>query len=262
MKLAAAEPLGLPLPLHATWPDALKRDGLTLLVGHLLRSLQLREDSISISKARSGQHTARGVVDRRRRAAWDASLLLRQHVASRFQPLRQKDTLGGAGAHLGAHRAAEGVQQHGTSATAVSSPTAVSAPSAAGRRRRRAASAPSSLSELIPSLEEHAALCAESFGRLRLVTLRVGHAHRERWHDAAAAATVAAAALSRGWDVLDDEAADDAYWAGVRDLTIMHLVELWALGLFGAGRLDDELSRLAEHVAESMARGGEDDWAP
>ena len=103
-------------------------------------------------------------------------------------------------------------------------------------------------------------MCAESFGRLRLVTLRVGHAHRERWHDAAAAAT--AAALSRGWDVLDDEAADDAYWAGVRDLTIMHLVELWALGLFGAGRLDDELSRLAEHVAESMARGGEDDWAP
>ena len=74
--------------------------------------------------------------------------------------------------------------------------------------------------------------------------------------------TSAAAALSRGWDVLDDEAADDAYWAGVRDLTIMHLVELWALGLFGAGRLDDELSRLAEHVAESMARGGEDDWAP
>ena len=97
-------------------------------------------------------------------------------------------------------------------------------------------------------------MCAESFGRLRLVTFRVGHAHRERWHDAAA--------LSRGWDVLDDEAADDAYWAGVRDLTIMHLVELWALGLFGAGRLDDELSRLAEHVAESMARGGEDDWAP
>ena len=62
--------------------------------------------------------------------------------------------------------------------------------------------------------------------------------------------------------MLDDEAADDAYWAGVRDLTIMHLVELWALGLVGAGRLDDELSRLAEHVAESMARGGEDDWAP
>jgi hypothetical protein len=96
-----------------------------------------------------------------------------------------------------------------------------------------------------------------------LAALRVGHAHRERWHDAAAAAAAAssvdapaAAPLSRGWDELDDEAADDAYWAGVRDLTIMHLVELWAFRLFGAERLDDELSRLAEHVAESMARGG------
>ena len=106
-------------------------------------------------------------------------------------------------------------------------------------------------------------MCAESFDRLRLAALRVGHAHRERWHDAAAAAAAAssvdapaAAPHSRGWDVLDDEAADDAYWAGVRDLTIMHLVELWAFRLFGAERLDDELSRLAEHVAESMARGG------
>jgi len=271
VKLAAAEPLGLALPLHATWPDALKRDGLTLLVGRLLRLLQLREDSISISEARSqsqsrlredsisisearsGQPTARGCGDGRRRAAWDARLLLRQHVASRFQPLRQKDALGGAGTP----RTAEGVPQHG------SSPTAVSAQSVAGRRRRRAAPAPSSFSELVPSLEEHAALCAESFDRLRLAALRVGHAHRERWHDAAAAAAAAssvdapaAAPHSRGWDVLDDEAADDAYWAGVRDLTIMHLVELWAFRLFGAERLDDELSRLAEHVAESMARGG------
>jgi len=271
VKLAAAEPLGLALPLHATWPDALKRDGLTLLVGRLLRLLQLREDSISISEARSqsqsrlredsisisearsGQPTARGCGDGRRRAAWDARLLLRQHVASRFQPLRQKDALGGAGTP----RTAEGVPQHG------SPPTAVSAPSVAGRRRRRAAPAPSSFSELVPSLEEHAALCAESFDRLRLAALRVGHAHRERWHDAAAAAAAAssvdapaAAPHSRGWDVLDDEAADDAYWAGVRDLTIMHLVELWAFRLFGAERLDDELSRLAEHVADSMARGG------
>jgi hypothetical protein len=289
VKLAAAEPLGLALPLHATWPDALKRDGLTLLVGRLLRLLQLREDSISISEARSqsqsrlredsisisearsqsqsrlredsisisearsGQPTARGCGDGRRRAAWDARLLLRQHVASRFQPLRQKDAHGGAGTP----RTAEGVPQHG------SPPTAVSAQSVAGRRRRRAAPAPSSLSELVPSLEEHAALCAESFDRLRLAALRVGHAHRERWHDAAAAAAAAssvdapaAVPLSRGWDVLDDEAADDAYWAGVRDLTIMHLVELWAFRLFGAERLDDELSRLAEHVADSMARGG------
>ena len=100
------------------------------------------------------------------------------------------------------------------------------------RRRRRAPAAPS-LDDLMPSLLEHAAQCEIAMEGLRRTAVDAGPLHESRWGEEA---------RSCEWQW---PPGTPSYADGVIELTLMHLVELWALGLFGSARLHDELCRLS-----------------
>ena len=234
VKLRAAELLGWRPPLHASWPDEIKRVGLGSLITQLLS-----EPALKAALAAAGA---------------PPRALLHRHFASRFHPLRHVPADGHArGVGLG-HDGSGSASAAGDSSVPSGTPRPRTA--TARRRRRSAMPSPSSVAELQPALDEHSRLCAEGFARLAKSVGLAASSFRDRFDGEAiewgkdeggGTGTGAAATLlerTSPWDDDDDAA---AYLAGVSTLTTMHLLELWTLHLFGPERLDQELSRALEY---------------
>ena len=73
-------------------------------------------------------------------------------------------------------------------------------------------------------------------------TERLGHAARhaavayeERWRDETTGS-------------VSEATSSDEYAAAIRELTLMHACEAWALRLFGPAAIDSELQRLASEL--------------
>ena len=200
-KLAAAELLALPMPLHLSWPDAIKREG-------LLMGVSLLEDALGTP----------------------VEPLLAQIIDSRFTPLR-----------AGARRSVDDALADGHASMGAPGAT----PSRRGRRRRGALP-PSDVEQLRPALLDHAAECAHAVTRLRDAIHEAAAEDEQRWRGGGDTEEIA-------WLPADqigcyDEAAGspDLHFAAVRDLTLMHLLELNAVRLFGPVRLEEELLELRQ----------------
>ena len=203
-KLAAAELLGLPLALHESWPIELKRQGLEVVVRAL-------HEAISTPPVP----------------------LIDQILGSRLAPLALPtiDT-----AARGPDSAESGM------------------PSASGRRRRRkrAPAAPDHVTGLLPVLQEHAAECALAIQRLEAAVGEAALAYDARWLQATqpgGCQVILEGAESLGARQSDDVAhaamgSAEAHFGALRDLTLMHAIELWVVRLFGPARLEGELAEL------------------
>ena len=174
---AAARSFSLPLPLHAAWPEALRRDGLFELVAALLPRLRAPPPSCFVSE---------------------------EILAARFAPL----------------------------ADAEAEPAAPPPPP---RRRRRRAPPPPPRGDLSAALLAHAAECAAALDDLHPAIQDAARADAARWGEPPAAAP--------------SEVRVD--FVGVRDLALAHLLELWALRLFGPAALAAELELLGRRLRES-----------
>ena len=214
LKLAASELLSHPLPLHASWDIELRRHGLAVAVRALFDELGL-----------------------------SAAPLLSRLLQSRFAPLERRR---GAEACSMAARAKNGQggglgDGSGNGSLPSSTPRSISRRT---RRGRRASLPQMTIDELRPALDEHARTCGESMSELRAAVHAAAPAYSERWK--------AFIDERCNWWVDESRTAEQVtleHYEAVRELTLMHLLELWTVQLFGPGSLANELQHLAERVS-------------
>ena len=159
--------------------------------------------------------------------------LLARLVESRFTPLL---------------RAVGSSRDDGPSTPLSSAATGAGPSTATGRRRRRRSQvipAPS-WAELAPLVTGHAQICARSLTRLRTAVDCASAHHATRW--TAWAAPPVRAQCSAELPLTNPSGAVDEYHNAVLEITLMHLVELWTLRLFGPDRLAAELLGLSDEM--------------
>ena len=129
VKPAAADALGVDVPLHAAWPDELKRRGLACFLPSVLAA----------AAAAAGDAGAAGGTAA---PAPAPAPFVRQLLASRFAPLA-------------------------AAATATSGPASAAAPPAPPRKKRRRVPPPPAWAQLEPALLDAAADCVQALDTLR-----------------------------------------------------------------------------------------------
>ena len=101
-------------------------------------------------------------------------------------------------------------------------------------------------------MDEHATECASSVAALRAAVDDAAMALQARWGaegEEIGEELPLPGAEQRGGAAASGTSSVDAHFAAVRDLTLMHACELWALRLFGPRELESELRILQRTLA-------------